>query len=153
MQKSSFGFVGGLLLICLLSWVPFLGSPGILAAINAEHSGYLSQEFNGTFHAERWLGAGELVFWLDSQEGRVRLLFYCGAENSSSSTQENLGVRGQGMTLAVNVNIKQYDHYCADPSEVQFKDGDWIHVRGTLIVPSQLSARFIGDLYVMEILD
>jgi hypothetical protein len=151
MQKS-FGFASGLLLICLLSWVPFLVSHGNLAAIRAEHSGYLAQEFNGTYHVEWWPNAKEWVFWLDSQQGQVRLLFYCDAENSSSFTKENLGIVGQGVTLGINVNVKYFDHYCADPSEVLFKDRDWIRVRGTLIVPSQLSGKFIGDLYVMEIL-
>jgi hypothetical protein len=152
MWKNQFGLASGLLAICLLSWIPFLGSPGNLAAINAEHSGYLSQEFNGTYHVNWWPNVKEWAFWLDSQEGQVRLLFYCGAENTTTSTQDNLGIMGQGVTLGINVNVQHYDHYCADPSEVLFKDGDWIHVRGTLIVPSQLSAKFIGDLYVMEIL-
>jgi hypothetical protein len=140
MFKAREGLVMLLLLVGSVSLGFAIRNLGIAKTSVEEHSGLLNQTLSGTYHAERWEGSGEWVFTLDSSNGPVRLLFYCGLKASST------------VSLRIQAIVKQYDHYCTEPSELPFKDGDWIHVRGTLIAPSQLSGRFIGDLYVMEIL-
>jgi hypothetical protein len=152
MLKARIGLVILLLLVGSASLGFALRNFGIDGS-NAEHTGLLNQTFNGPYHAEKWNDSGEWVFTLfDSNRGLVRLLFYCGFETSSTVSLSNQGFAQNGVPQGFGGIVKQYDHYCAEPSELPFKDGDLIHARGTLIAPSQLGGRFIGDLYVMEIL-
>ena len=141
-------------LVVLVCSITLVGLQAI-ATVKTEriYQGYLGQEFEGrySYHLEH----GEWVFTLlDRNRGvMVRLLFYCGfIEDSIATTSPNQNHTLDRSQLNLQYGVKQYDHYCAEPSEVPLKAGQWTYLRGTFIVPSQLDGRFEGDLYVMQIL-
>jgi hypothetical protein len=103
--------------------------------------GYLSVNYVGVYHYVQVTPVcrtaflpcpanDEALFFLNAQNGTIRLIFYCGS-----------GV----------------PYYCESPSELSFSEGACLHVKGTLIQPSKWptgqfspSMRFDGDLYVFE---
>jgi hypothetical protein len=107
----------------------------------ATYSGYFSVNYVGLYHYVHAVPVcrtaflpcpanDEALFFLNAQNGTVRLVFYCG-------------------------RIVKY--YCESSSELSFSDGACLHVKGTLIQPSRWpdgqfspSMHFIGDLYVFE---
>jgi len=76
------------------------------------------------------LSPDQALFYLTAKNGTVQLVLYCGS-------------------------VVKY--YCESPSQLPFKDGACLHVRGTLLEPSKWpsdqyapSIHFQGDLYVLE---
>mgnify|MGYP001119853495 CR=1 FL=1 len=102
------------------------------------YQGYLSMSFDGAYHyvaAEPLcrktfppcLAPDEVVFYLETERGTVRLIFYCGLD------------------------------YCSRATQLPFSDGAHIYVKGTFLEPSKWPAgqyepnlQFIGDLYVFQ---
>jgi hypothetical protein len=102
-----------------------------------EYNGYLNQEFNGTYHAV--LVGSDWVFYLETDRGFVQLIFYCGPYVS--------GYNLNGM------QYKRYTGYCANEGELPLISGERLHVRGTMLVPSDWHGHdleFFGDLYVFK---
>jgi len=95
---------------------------------------------------------GSWAFYLETDNGRIQLIFYCGILQTTSS------FRGKGIDAAMteiskNIKVKRYSPYCANPSEVPIQPGTLLHVRRTLITPTMWpnsSLQFIGDLCVFE---
>jgi hypothetical protein len=105
------------------------------------YQGYFSVNYQGVYHFVQavpvcrtgfppCLASDESVFYLNSKNGTIRLIFYCG------------GI------------VKEY---CNSPSQLPFIDGACLHVKGTLLEPSKWpsdqfspSMHFNGDLYVFE---
>ena len=104
----------------------------------ATYSGYLSKAYSGTYHYLTAVPAcrtdfipcfsdEETVFYLVTEQGIVRLIFYCGLD------------------------------YCSNPNQIPFAAGAQLQVKGTLLVPSSWpgsrflpNLNFIGDLYVFS---
>jgi hypothetical protein len=104
----------------------------------ATHTGYVGMSYTGVYHyvnaqplcAQSFppcLVGGEAVFYLSTPNATIRLVFYCGAG------------------------------YCWNAQQLPFKDGDEIHVEGTLLRPSdwptskyQPTLQFFGDMYVFN---
>jgi hypothetical protein len=108
----------------------------------ATYSGYFSINYVGIYHYVHatpvcrtafppCLTHDEALFFINSKNGTIRLVFYCG--------------------------ISAAPYYCESPSELSFSDGTCLHVRGTLIEPSKWPSdqfyptmHFDGELYVFE---
>jgi hypothetical protein len=102
----------------------------------ATYQGYVSISFQGVYHyviaspictGSTHCPNSENVFFLDAKNGTIRLIFYCD------------------------------NNFCEDPSQLAFGDGTCLHVKGTLIEPSEWPSHefspfmnFAGDLYVFE---
>ena len=104
----------------------------------ATYSGYLAVSFSGTYHYVTAVPAcqtglipcssdDETVFYLVTERGTLRLIFYCGLD------------------------------YCSTPNQIPFAAGVQLQVKGTLLVPSSWPGSrflpnldFIGDLYVFS---
>jgi hypothetical protein len=102
-----------------------------------EYTGYLNQEFNGTYHAD--LVGSDWVFYLETDRGLVQLTFYCGSYVSAYNS--------------IGIEVKRYTGYCSSEAELPLKSGEWLHVRGTMLVPSDwhgYGLEFLGDLYVFD---
>jgi hypothetical protein len=107
----------------------------------ASYSGYFSINYVGVYHNVQatpvcrtvfppCLTRSEVVFLLNAKNGTIRLIFYCGGP------------------------VK---YYCENPSQLSVSDGECLHVKGTLIEPSEWPGnefsprmQFDGDLYVFE---
>jgi hypothetical protein len=70
-------------------------------------------------------GSNQTLFYLTTENATIQLIFYCG------------------------------NYYCDSPSQLPFNDGTCLHVKGTLLEPSEWpsdqfspSMHFEGDLYV-----
>jgi len=97
------------------------------ALYTVEYSARVYFKTAGIYHQEKQ------VFFLELENGSlIRLIFYC--KQGTLVTVRDLASSG-GYEFCENV---------------PFQDGVVISVDGTLITPSQLSNRFIGDLYVFE---
>jgi hypothetical protein len=106
----------------------------------ATHTGYFAVNYTGVYHyvdaqplcAQSFppclAPSSEVVFYLTTENATIRLVFYCGVG------------------------------YCWSAQQLPFKEGDEIHVEGTLIRPSDWPTneyqptlpRFFGDLYVFN---
>ena len=104
----------------------------------ATYSGYLAKAFFGTYQYLTAVPAcqtgfipclsdDETVFYLVTEQGTLRLVFYCGLD------------------------------YCSSPNQIPFAAGAQLQVKGTLLVPSAWpgsrflpTLNFIGDLYVFS---
>jgi len=104
----------------------------------ATHTGYFSVGYTGVYNYvdaqpicalsfPPCLVGSEVVYYLTTSNATIRLIFYCGAG------------------------------YCWNAQQLPFKEGDEIHVKGTLLQPSdwptneyQPTLRFFGDLYVFN---
>mgnify|MGYP001032081847 CR=1 FL=1 len=102
------------------------------------YQGYLSVDYEGVYHYVTakplcrnqyppCFDSDEVVFYLGTTNGTIRLIFYCGLD------------------------------YCSEASQLPFGDGAHIYVKGTLIQPSawpttkfKPSLNFEGDLYVFQ---
>jgi hypothetical protein len=100
------------------------------------YSGYFSINYVGVYHNFQAMpvcrtafppcfAPGEVVFFLKANNGTIRLIFYCGG-------------------------VVKY--FCESPSQLSVSDGACLHVKGTLIEPSEwsssrfdLSMHFDGD--------
>ena len=123
--------------VSLLS-VSIPNTPVPFQSPTATHTGYVGVGYTGVYHyvtaqpvcAQTFppcLVGNEVVWYLSTPNATIRLIFYC----------------------AVG--------YCWNAQQLPFKDGDEIHVRGTLLCPSdwptdkyQPTLRFFGDLYVFN---
>lgn len=113
--------------------------PTTFRSPTATHSGYFSVSYTGVYHyvdaqplcAQNFppclAPTSEAVFYLTTENATIRLVFYCGLD------------------------------YCSNAQQLPFKDGAEIHVKGTLIRPSdwptnqyQPTLRFFADLYVFN---
>jgi hypothetical protein len=93
-------------------------------------NGYVNAVFHGVFH-HQVVQPYEDVFYLDTGEQRIRLIFYCKSEQWN---------------------------YCRLTSQLNVTEGQHITVRGTAIEPSQWQSElsqprleFVADLYVAEV--
>jgi hypothetical protein len=112
---------------------------------------FLNRPFEGIFR-ESMIG-WSWAFYLETDNGLVQLIFYCGTLQTTSSFQGKGIDAGMMTQISKNIRVKQYSSYCANPSEVPIQPGTLLHVRGTLITPTMWpnsSLQFIGDLYVFE---
>jgi hypothetical protein len=107
----------------------------------ATYSGYLAINYVGIYHYVHavpvcrtafppCVAHDEALFLLNAKNGTIRLIFYCGS-----------GIK----------------YYCDNPSQLPFRDGACLHVKGTLLEPSEwpshqfnTSMHFDGDLYVID---
>jgi hypothetical protein len=106
------------------------------------YEGYMNTSYSGTYHyvdaqptcrnssPPCLLEADEVVFYITTNNGNVRLIFYCGT---------------------------RVTYYCSGPNDLPFREGDCIFVKGTLLVPSDWpterfnpTLQFVGDLYVFK---
>jgi hypothetical protein len=105
----------------------------------ATYQGYFSISYRGVYHyldAEPicrtnlppCLVSSEAVFYMNTENGTIRLVFYCG---------------------------KIVQDYCTNASQLPFGNGTCLHVKGTLLKPSRWPSNqfspfihFEGDLYV-----
>jgi len=104
----------------------------------ATHTGIVGASYTGVYHYVNaqplcaltfppCLVGSEVVWYLTTPNETIRLIFYCGVG------------------------------YCWNAQQISFKDGDMIHVEGTLLRPSdwptnryQPPLQFFGDLYVFN---
>lgn len=121
------------------------------ATTNRYHSGLLKQQFEGVFR-ERVVD-DSWVFYLETDRGLVRLVFYCGGSIQTAASFKGEGDMFVITQISKNILVKQYSSYCVVPNEIPIQPGTSISVTGTLIKPSMLSnpaLQFIGDLYVFK---
>jgi hypothetical protein len=107
----------------------------------ATYQGYLGVDYQGVYRYVQavpncrtdfppCLASDEALFYLNTKNGTIRLIFYCG-----------------GL-------VKDY---CESPAQLTFNDGACLRVKGTLLEPSKWPSEqfsplmhFKGDLYVFE---
>jgi hypothetical protein len=135
---ASFGVVSAAFFAAL---IPGFESGGVyMHSATATYSGHFSINYVGVYHYvgavpvcrtafPPCLASDEALFYMNAKNGTIRLVFYCG--------------------------IVKY--YCESPSQLPFKDGACIHVKGTLLQPSKWPSdqfsppiHFVGDMYVFE---
>jgi hypothetical protein len=134
--------------------------------VTAEHNATMGFEANGIFHEQKdrdgWL------FWLQSGNGNLRLIFYCKPQNETETISRNqlvtaITVLPNGKTVttifgqAPIIKMEAWN-FCTEPDEISLVDGQEVQLKGTLIQPSEWNPalsehhlQFIGDLYVFEV--
>jgi hypothetical protein len=114
------------------------GSQSSVHSPTATYQGYFAVSYQGIYHyvvavpfcAVLICPASETVFYLNTRNGTIRLIFYCGAFSID---------------------------YCYSATQLPFGDGTCLYVKGTLLQPSKWPSdkfsppmHFNGDLYVFE---
>ena len=114
------------------------GSQSSMHSPTATYQGYFAVSYEGVYHyvvavpfcTVLICPASETVFYMNTRNGTIRLVFYCGAYSID---------------------------YCYSATQLPFGDGTCLYVKGTLLEPSKWPSdrftppmHFEGDLYVFE---